>query len=246
MYITGDVEMLEPVSKVTLSQTIMEKIISAIKDGEWKVEERIPGEHELAKSFSVGRNTIREVIKTLNTMAVLRSCPGQGTFLCNGAMRRILSSELIDKGYENGSLEEITEIRMLLETQSAFWAAKRGTDAQRAKLKRILTLADSCPPEDADRQDEIHYAFHDTVIEMSNNSFLIHLFASVNAEVEEAHSKFDTIPKLDVADSIKDQESIITYITGGNAGEAKNAMERHLTKGLMLLKKNGIFEKSAD
>lgn len=234
--------MLEPVSKVTLSQTIMEKIISAIKNGEWKAEERIPGEHELAKSFSVGRNTIREVIKTLNTMGVLRSCPGQGTFLCKGAVRRILSSELIDKGYENASLQEITEIRILLETQSAFWAAKRGTERQKDRLKQILALAESCPADDVKRQDEIHYAFHDAVIEMSNNSFLIHLFASVNAEVEELHSKFDNIPKLDVADSIKDQESIIKYITGGSADEAKIAMERHLTKGLMLLEKNSIGE----
>ena len=92
------------------------------------------------------------------------------------------------------------------------------------------------------QEDEIHYAFHDAVIEMSNNSFLIHLFASVNAEVEELHSKFDNIPKLDVADSIKDQESIIKYIAGGSADEAKIAMERHLTKGLMLLEKNSIGE----
>ena len=133
--------MFEPVSRVTLSQTIIEEIIKAIKQGLWQPDSRIPTEKELAETFSVSRNSIREAIKTLNAMKVIESRPGRGTFLAHDAMRQILSSELIDRRYKDVSLAEIIEIRMLLEAQSASWAAVRATDSELAELRAVLDLA---------------------------------------------------------------------------------------------------------
>ena len=105
--------------------------------GLWKPGERMPSENELADSFSVSRNSVREAIKTLNNMNILESRPGQGTFLSKDAIRYILSSELIEDGYRDATLFEITEIRALLEAQSAYWAAERATDAEMEELERV-------------------------------------------------------------------------------------------------------------
>ena len=129
--------MIEPVSRTTLPQVILDNIVKAIKEGVWQPGSRIPSEQELATAFSVSRNSIREAVKTLNKMGVLESRPGQGTFLSSDAIRRILYSEFIEKGYDGVSLLEITEIRILLESQSAFWAAKRATDEELEELKEI-------------------------------------------------------------------------------------------------------------
>ena len=70
-------------------------------------------------------------------MNILESRPGQGTFLSKDAIRYILSAELIEDGYRDASLFEITEIRALLEAQSAYWAAERATDEDMEELKNI-------------------------------------------------------------------------------------------------------------
>lgn len=100
----GEITLLRPVMRKTLSQTILCEIITAIKMGLWKPGERMPSENELADSFSVSRNSVREAIKTLNNMNILESRPGQGTFLSKDAIRYILSSELIEDGYRDATL----------------------------------------------------------------------------------------------------------------------------------------------
>lgn len=133
--------MIQAISRVTLTQSISDQMLKLIKDGTWKPGDKIPSENELASSFSVSRNSIREAVKILNKMNVLTSCPGQGTFLAQDAVSRILSLEVIDIGYKNASVEEIYEIRTLLESQSAYWAALRVTDDDIDELNDLLRLS---------------------------------------------------------------------------------------------------------
>ena len=230
--------MLKPVSRTTLSQTILYEIIQAIKNGMWLPGSKIPSEQELAASFSVSRNSVREAIKTLNNMNILESRPGQGTFLSKDAIRYILSSELIDNGYKDASLFEITEIRALLEAQSAYWAAKRATDEDLNELRFILKLAKESMGDNMKEQDRVHYLFHDAIIRMAKNTFVARLLSSIRAEIDAQRVKFDEIPPVNVSELIKDQEEIINFILERKPEKAREAMERHLNHGLILIASN--------
>lgn len=227
--------MFEPVSRVTLSQTIIEEIIKAIKQGLWQPDSRIPTEKELAETFSVSRNSIREAIKTLNAMKVIESRPGRGTFLAHDAMRQILSSELIDRRYKDVSLAEIIEIRMLLEAQSASWAAVRATDSELAELRAVLDLAKKSMSMDIAEQDRVHALFHETVIRISGNTFVLRLLSSIRAEIETQRSGFNNMSAEDLSELIKDQEEIINSILERDAENAGKLMEKHLKKGFEIL-----------
>ena len=230
--------MLRPVMRKTLSQTILCEIITAIKMGLWKPGERMPSENELADSFSVSRNSVREAIKTINNMNILESRPGQGTFLSKDAIRYILSSELIEDGYRDATLFEITEIRALLEAQSAYWAAERATDAEMEELEQILVLAQKSRDDTMEEQDRVHYLFHDTIVKLAKNSFVIRLLSSIQAEIAAQRSKFDDMSPVDISELIQDQEEIINYILQRKPAKAREAMTKHLNKGLMLIASN--------
>ena len=230
--------MLRPVMRKTLSQTILCEIITAIKMGLWKPGERMPSENELADSFSVSRNSVREAIKTLNNMNILESRPGQGTYLSKDAIRYILSSELIEDGYRDATLFEITEIRALLEAQSAYWAAERATDAEMEELEQILVLAQKSRDDTMEEQDRVHYLFHDTIVKLAKNSFVIRLLSSIQAEIAAQRSKFDDMSPVDISELIQDQEEIINYILQRKPAKAREAMTKHLNKGLMLIASN--------
>ena len=222
----------------TLSQTILCEIITAIKKGLWKPGERMPSENELAGSFSVSRNSVREAIKTLNSMNILESRPGQGTFLSKDAIRYILSSELIEDGYRDATLFEITEIRALLEAQSAYWAAERATDDEMEELKNILVLAQKSRNDTMQEQDRVHYLFHDTIVKLAKNSFVVRLLSSIQAEIAAQRSKFDDMSPVDISELIQDQEEIINHILLRKPAKAREAMTKHLNKGLMLIASN--------
>ncbi len=222
----------------TLSQTILCEIITAIKKGLWKPGERMPSENELADSFSVSRNSVREAIKTLNNMNILESRPGQGTFLSKDAIRYILSSELIEDGYRDATLFEITEIRALLEAQSAYWAAERATDAEMEELEQILVLAQKSRDDTMEEQDRVHYLFHDTIVKLAKNSFVVRLLSSIQAEIAAQRSKFNDMSPVDISELIQDQEEIINFILQRKPSKAREAMTKHLNKGLMMIASN--------
>lgn len=227
--------MLEPLPRTTLSHAILDSIITAIKEGLWQPGSRIPSEQELAAAFSVSRNSIREAVKTLNNMGVLESKPGQGTFLSSDAIRRILYSEFIEKGYDDVSLLEITEIRILLESQSAYWAAKRATDGELEELKEILRQSHECLENNLECQDQVHFAFHEALVRLSKNSFVIRLLSSIHAEIEAQRAKYEEVSPFEQIDLIRDQEEIIDAILKREPEKARKAMEKHLNKGLLLL-----------
>ncbi|MDO4559703.1 MAG: FadR/GntR family transcriptional regulator [bacterium] len=228
--------MIQAIPRVTLTQSILDEILKLIKNGAWEPGGKIPSENELASAFSVSRNSIREAVKILNNMNVLSSRPGQGTFLAADAISRILSLEVIDDGYKNASVREIYELRVLLESQSAYWAAQRTTDGDIDELKNLLLMSRGNKNCDITEQNIIHYAFHDAIIRMSKNSLLLRMLSSIKAEIDAHHARFDNLPPEDVTNLLRDQERVITAILDKRPDEARAAMISHLEKAMRLIK----------
>ncbi len=227
--------MLEPVSRKTLPQAILGKIIDAIKEGVWQPGSRIPGEQELASAFAVSRNSIREAVKILNNMGILHSHPGQGTFLSADAIQQILYLEFIEKGKKDTSLFDLLEIRLLLESQCAYWTTKRASDDELAEFENILKRSRATDTSDLERQNALHQDFHTAIIRLSKNSFVIRLFSLIEAEIESQRSKYDAMPNVVQVDMIHDQETIAAHVLAREAEKARLAMEKHLHKGLRFL-----------
>lgn len=227
--------MIKPIERTTLPQNILEKLISEIKRGTWSPGTKIPNEKELASSFSVSRNCIREALKTLSNMKILESRPGKGTFVAKDAIRKILTSELIEKGYKDSTLKEITEVRVLLESQCAFWAAKRASEEELEELSNILKKSQANKDMSLDERIKLHFEFHEAIARLSKNSFLIRLLNSIRAEIEAERLQYEDFSAEDQMDLVKDQEEVIRYILNREAKDARDAMERHLIRGLELL-----------
>lgn len=62
---------------------LMERLLEYLRGRGYQQDERIPPERTLADELGVSRNSLREVIKVLETMDVLEVRPGSGTYLRN-------------------------------------------------------------------------------------------------------------------------------------------------------------------
>ena len=103
-------EIKKPI-KQSLPKQISIQIEKAIKDGIFKVGEKIPSEPELVKSFEVSRNTIREAIQSLIQAGVLESRQGNGTYvLTNDRFEANILTRL-----SSSKISEVHEVRISLE-----------------------------------------------------------------------------------------------------------------------------------
>ena len=89
------------VSAVPLYQQVMDDLKGEIARGVYASGSRIPSEIELAKSYGVGRVTVRRAIEELSRAGYLNRQQGRGTFVCAPKLKR--------KIHQKGDVQSFTE-----------------------------------------------------------------------------------------------------------------------------------------
>ena len=104
-----------------LAQIAAEKIIEMIREEKLQPGDRLQNEYDLAKRLEVGRSTVREAIKSLETRNILTIRRGAGTYLSSreGVAEDPLGIALMGKDEEIAL--ELLEVRMILEPEARRW-----------------------------------------------------------------------------------------------------------------------------
>src|ERR1700710_2130642 len=69
------------IQRKSLAEEVAGKLQGNILKGGYKMNQKLPVEAELMRSFGVGRSTIREAVKILVNSGFLRVLQGVGTFI---------------------------------------------------------------------------------------------------------------------------------------------------------------------
>jgi len=73
--------MLKAVQKKRAYEDIVRQVITLIGEGKLKQGDQLPSERDLTKIFKVSRTTVREAIRTLESMKLLLCRQGMGTYV---------------------------------------------------------------------------------------------------------------------------------------------------------------------
>ncbi|KAA9166443.1 FadR family transcriptional regulator [Amycolatopsis acidicola] len=68
--------MFKPVDKTRAFEAVVTQIESAIYSGEYRPGDFLPPERTLVENFGVGRSTVREALRILESMGLVRTSPG--------------------------------------------------------------------------------------------------------------------------------------------------------------------------
>lgn len=185
--------------------------------------DRLPSERELAEAFGVGRAAVREALKSLSILGVLDIRPGSGAYLIPP------NSEILSNTFEIGlllgeqSVDEIVEIRTLLEVAIARLAAERrdGTDIDELEtIVRKMSVIDT-----PDEFTELDIAFHLRLAACTRNRTLVDLLTSVQSLLRVWIIRITT---AQTGDFVAPHREVLEAVRAGNPDAAERAMRSHM------------------
>ena len=98
---------------------IVAQIKDLIEDGSLVHGSRLPSETELARSFGVSRNTVREALLVLEYMGFVKISKGKSTEVMLPSTESVLNKLACLSVGENSFISDLNETRILLEPQIA-------------------------------------------------------------------------------------------------------------------------------
>ena len=129
---------LEPIQRETVMDMVARRIEQLVRSGDLKAGDRLPPEPELARMLHVSRGSLREALKGLMYLGLIKSRAGDGTYI-RPSLSRVLNQHFQWMVLLNEVKHlEIYELRKIIEPDVAALAAKRATRADIERLEAAL------------------------------------------------------------------------------------------------------------
>ncbi len=154
-----------------------------IIDGKFKVGDYLPTEEDLCSEFGIGRSSVREAIKTLESRGLVRKLQGKGVVVIDEITDAIAELLTIAINYKNISIHDMVDFRESLEVQLAQQAAIKATDENVANIKVALD-AMRLNIDSYDELAEWDHIFHEKIAEASGNSVSILIMKSLRPALQ--------------------------------------------------------------
>lgn len=159
-----------------------EKVIDYLKDltekGTIKIGSKLPTERALSETLSVSRNSTREAIRMLENMGFIESKHGSGNYVVGNISKSIAGCIDMMLLLNKISMADICSFRRSMEKDVCTTIIEKGLSEKCDKdLLQIIKKSENDISEE--EQIETDRLFHFTLIEATENEFLIILSKSI-------------------------------------------------------------------
>jgi len=201
-----------------LKRSILQKIVTP--------GERLPPERELANLLGISRGSLRQALKALQVMGVLKIVHGSGAFLSEAAESILGDPEYLLIPLRGHSFAEMYEARRAMEAESAATAAIRATEQDIKKMRaEIKSMRHSM--RNIQRFVQHDRLFHRHIALASGNRvfvWFIDLLQKVLAEGQLSHARSEQLGSV-----ITEHHRIVAAIEAHESDVARAEMLAHLT-----------------
>lgn len=204
--------------------TIRNQIYKIIRNSLWRGE-YAPGQRlqevELANLLHVSRSPVREALKQLVSDGLVIEIPNKGVYV---------------KKFTVQDIDEIFDVRLMLESYAIRRSPQYMSDGQRAQLLTILrSLEDHYGRQDLDGYVSDDDDLHKLIIRLGGNSLVDDLYYRVRSMNQQfrirslsSHNRFH--------DSMLEHRDLITALVTGEVEKAVETNTRHLSLACQCIK----------
>lgn len=213
---------------------VLERVERDLLDGRIGPGDRLASERDLAADLGVGRSSVREALRVLEVMGLIRTSTGSGPqsgaiviATPTGGMSTLLRLQVAAQGFP---LADVVQTRLLLEDAVA--AALAGQDApDLVGAHRVLEAMDAhalTPAEFLALDAQLHLA----LAESSGNTVVAAIMAglrtAIESYVQQGAAAIDDWGAM--ADVLRaEHRAIIDAIEAGDATTARSLVRAHIT-----------------
>jgi GntR family transcriptional repressor for pyruvate dehydrogenase complex len=209
-------------------------VTSAIAAGRLRPGDKLPPERELSAILGISRASLRDALKMLSGMGVVQIRRSDGVFVSgheeqSAAARRKDNALLLQRG----STAELFELREVLETQAAGWAAVRASAGDLEQMQELHAELQSKAQQglltsiEARRFDS---KLHRLIARSTGNSVLLQVMDNLRGLLDESRDHTTVVPGR-MTMSIEEIGRVIDAIRQRNPARAQQEMFTHLKMG---------------
>ena len=221
----------QPLERRKVYEQIAEQLLGQIGSRRLRPGDLLPPERELTEAFRVGRSSIREALRMLESQGVIAATAG-GAFVVAEAANPLGSSfRLLFTLDDRTGISDLFELRRILDCEAAALAADRRTEvhldemrAAGADMERSLGAAGR-----SDDFIDADLRFHLAVAEATGNRLLLHSMQAIRDLVRRALLTVFVIPGSP-EQAVVEHRAIHAAIADRDVERARDEMLAHLTR----------------
>ena len=149
---------------------ILNQIIENIQNGHLKAGDALPAERTMAETMGVSRPAVREVLRALELLGIIKTVPGGGNYIADDLDSWLIGPLSILFKLNNGYIRQTQQLRAALEREMAILAARKCTPLDAAELWRILSSIDKA--EDEKTRGELDKELHTQIAKIADNPMI--------------------------------------------------------------------------
>ncbi len=220
------IEFDAPIVRESVAEMVVRRILDMVKAGVLKAGDALPPERDLAVSLNVSRPSVREAMRGLAVLGVVRTRQGGGAYISDLGPDSLLGPLQFYLSLERMNIRELYDARSLIESDVARRAAVNISDADLARLETLFeaqgkTIGDPI----AFRQSD--FEFHEVIWIGSGNAFLKRIGESLNVLGLEFRKRASEKPGV-LEQSLRDHRRLLDALKARDAEAAARAAEAHM------------------
>lgn len=215
-----------PIVRESVAELVVRRILDMVKAGILKPGDTLPPERELAATLNVSRPSVREAMRGLTVLGVVRTRQGGGAYISDLSPDTLLGPIQFYLSLDQKNIAELYDVRSLIEADVARRAAANINDETLAKLERNLaqqqgTVNDPLAFRNAD------FEFHELIWIASGNAVLKRIGESLNVLGLEFRKRASETPGV-LEQSLRDHGRLLEALKARDPDAAAQAAEAHM------------------
>ena len=217
---------LKRAARPSLSESVLEQLLSAFREGKLKPGVRLPSEYELSAMLGVGRSSVREAMRVLTFMGLIETKPGRGAVVLTGLQNPVPPTGAAG-AVQRSAMRDLYEVRSVLEGGAAAIAAKRATLADLVAMERAARIIEARVARGRPYFRE-NVEFHLAIARATHNHILLESVRRLLAQLPGLRQQVTApVPGFPARD-VKEHRAIVQAIRGHRHRRAQVLMERHI------------------
>lgn len=208
---------------------ILKQIIDNIQTGKLKAGDALPAERTMAETMGVSRAAVREVLRALELLGILKAVPGGGNYITEDLDTWLIGPLSILFQLNNGYVRQNQQLRVALERENAILAAKKCTPLDAAELWMIIARLDAA--EDEKMRGELDKELHQKIAKIADNPMIYSVLAAADKLTESIISGIrDYIMHKNQSAAVVDEQHhrLVEAIINGDVEAAERCMSEHM------------------